>query len=371
MKKIIKTAGAFTAAAALLCSAGCTGDTKWAFKTDKDTVSSGMWIYYTFNASYEAYGKLGTAEDGTTVKLDDIDFGSEKIDGQTATDWIYARAKKDAKTYLALEKLAAEKDIKTDESMSDYLNQNYKQTYDSYNNYYNDLFTKLGVSSDSFCKANTYPTLVENELFKKLYGKDGEFEVKDDELKKYFKENYISYYYVTVDLKKEDSDGNKTDLDDETKATYTQNFKKYANMINNGDKTVDDVTAQYKVDFGTKEAPVTTNDTLKSNLSSSELDTLILETPAKTAVTKTIDDKLYMVYVYDINEKAETISSIDTEESKEKTGIDRNTILSSMKSADFEQYIKDACDKLDYERNDACVHKYDANRTIGIMKDCM
>lgn len=372
MKNIVKTAGAFAAAAALLCSSGCTGNTKWAFKTDSDTVSNGMWIFCTFGSTSDAYSKVNTASSETSSDSGSTDFEDQKIDGKDVKDWICDEAKKNALEYLALKELADEKELELDDSTVDLYKNYYKQMYESYENSYDKIFTDLGVSSDSFCKLNTYPSMIRSELFKKLYGKDGELEVKDDELKTYFKENYVSYYYISADLTTKDADNNTVSVSDETKASYQQFFTKYANILNNNNNTTDDVTKQYKVDFNltdSQTAPAVSKDVLKSNLSEDkELDKLILDTKEKTAVTKEIDSTLYLVYRFDISQKADTIKSADAE-SEEETGIDRDSVLQNMKKDDFDKYISDYVEKFDYETNDACLDKYSVGRTIGIMKD--
>ncbi len=369
MKNIVKTAGAFAAAAALLCSAGC-ANTKWAFESDSDTVSNGMWILCTFNSASEAYSKVSTASSESSADSD-TDFEDKEIDGQCVKDWIYDNAKKNALEYLALQELADEKDIELDDSMTDLYKNYYKQMYDSYESSYDKIFSDLGVSSDSFWKINTYPSMIKSELFTKLYGKDGELEVKDDELKTYFKENYVSYYYISVDLTTKDADNNTISVTDETKAKYEQFFKKYANMLNNNGNSTDDVTKQYKVDFELTDSqtpPSVSKDVLKSGLSEDkELDKLILDTKEKTAETKTIDSTLYLVYRYDISEKADTIKSAEAEE--EETGIDRDSVLQNMKKDDFDKYINDYIEKFDYSSNDACLDKYSVGRTISIMRD--
>ena len=135
MKKILKTAAVITAAAALACSTGCSGDTKWSFSSGENKVTSGSWIFNTYVYTMDAVSELQKEDSGNTIS--NIDFEKKLIDGQPAKDWIYLKAKIDCKRQLTLDNLmknyGAVVDTADVESM--------KQLYVNY--YYNgskDLF---------------------------------------------------------------------------------------------------------------------------------------------------------------------------------------------------------------------------------------
>ena len=105
-------------------------------------------------------------------------------------------------------------------------------------------------------------------------------------------------------------------------------------------------------------------------MSTDDLNKAILEAEEGKAVTKEIGTKLYMIYRYKIQDKAAKIKAASDETSDDETEIiSREDIVKKMKSDDFEKYVSDAEDKLDYTRNDACVHKYDVLRTVNILVD--
>ncbi len=363
MKNIAKSVSVAAAAAVLLCSAGCSGDTKWAFKTDTDTLKNGQWIYYTFDGVNDALTKI--KEEKTDADIDTVDWGSQEIEGKSASDWIYAEAKDKSLRYLTMEKLARENDIVISE---DTFNSN--KTYYSYfyKNYYKTMFEALGVSEDSYCTASLRPELISDELFKKIYGKGGTKEVADKDVEKYFVDNYVAYYYLSCDLKQTDDNGNKTDLDDATLEKYRANFRKYVNLLNNDKKTVKDVSEQYKTDFEVETAPETNESKPKDDMTDSDLDKAILEAKENVAVTKEIDDKLYLIYRFDTKSKVDHIHAADEDTGDDTEVIDRDSIVKKMKNDEYEKYLKDEQNKVDYERNDACVHKYNPERTIDILK---
>ena len=84
MKNIFKCAAAVTMAAALACSAGCTGDTKWSFKTDHLSLTSGMWISYTFDGVNNALQKVIPAN---TI----IPTSTRTIIPRCMKNWVYRR----------------------------------------------------------------------------------------------------------------------------------------------------------------------------------------------------------------------------------------------------------------------------------------
>ena len=367
MKNILKCAGAVTIAAALACaSAGCSGDTKWSFKSDHLSLASGIWISYTFDGVNAAVSKVQETDEKATLAT--IDFNTQKIDGKLAKDWAYAEAKKNVIRYLTVDKLAADLGAAVSDETFDA--SKYYYTY-FYQNYYSEMFEKLGVSEESYCKANLMPQLLENEVFTKIYGKGGSKEVSDADLQAFFVDNYVSYYYVTCDLTTTGENDETVDIDAATKEKYGDNFRKYANMLNNDGKTTAEVSTQYKTDFELAEdatVPETTETVYKDDMSDSDLNKAILALEEGKATTQEISGKLYLIYRYKIQDKVAKIKAADDDTEEGETEIiSRENILQKMKSDEFQKYLTEEEKKLSYTRNDACVHKYDVLRTVSIL----
>ncbi len=362
MKNILKTAGAAVCAAALMCSVGCTGNTKWSFKTQNHELTNGQWIYYTFDGLNSAIEKLHEADENAS--MENIDWNTQKIDETDAKDWIYAEAKSKAKRYLMLEELADKYGAEVDNGV--YVMAKSQYSY-FYQNFYKNIFEQLGISEDSYCKAAAMPDLLADEIFTKIYGKGGEKEVSDADTKTFFIDNYAAFYYVSCDLKTTDDTGASTDISADQLETYRANFRKYALMLNDQSKTPEDVTAQYLIDFDTTTAPTTDDAKHKDDMGDTELDKAILECTEGKAVTKEMDDKLYLIYRYDIKTKAESIKGADDETNEETGFIAKEDIVKKMKSDEFNDFLDEQQGKLEYERNDACIHKYDVSRLIDII----
>ena len=371
MKNIFKCAAAITMAAVLTCAAGCSGDTKWSFKSDHLTLSSGVWISYTFDGVNAVIEEMQKTDDKASI--DTIDFEKQEIDGQLAKDRAYAEAKKNVVRYLTVDKLAA--DLGAEVTDEEFDASKYYYSY-FYKNYYAEMFEKLGVSEESYCKANVMPQLLKDAVFLKIYDKGGTQEVSDKDVEAYFVDNYISFYYLSCDLTTTDENGETVNVDDATKEKYNDNFRKYANMLNNDGKTTADVSKQYKVDFELAEdatVPETNNTVHKDNLTDTELNNAIKEAEEGKAVVKEISGKLYLIYRYKIQDKAATIKGANDETADDETEfISREDILRKMKADDFEKYLSEEEDKLEENnctRNNACVYKYDVMRTVSILKE--
>lgn len=358
IRNLLKPVALIGAAAVLLTASGC-GDSSWSFKTSEKTLSNGEWIYYTNVAYSQGVSKI--QEDQPDVELDKTDIATLKIEDKDALDWIKDEATKAAVANLALEKLAKENNVVLDETtVSD--------TESQYAYYYNlgkDFYTNLGVSKESFYDANVRSPMLSNEVFKAVYGKGGKQEVTDDELNKYFTDNYTDYYYLVYSLKTTDEEGKSVDVDDETKDKITTNFGKYAKMLNSGEGDTAKVEEEYKTDFEATSVPSSSNvANLENTTLGDDLKKAITDLKEKTATVTTINDAYYMIYKGAI---ADSTSKITDDESVEDR-ISRENILYAMKNDDYKKFLEDAQAALSYETNDECMSKYSVKRTLDTIK---
>jgi len=362
MKKIFRTTAVVALAAAIACSGGCSGDTKWSYKSDDQKLTAGDWILNTYVNTLDAVSKVQEKDDKATITS--IDFSSQKIEDKKAEKWIEDKAKETCYKELTIQTLAKKHGVKVKES--DYEAQ--KNMYISYMYKGNaDFYEDLGVSEESFTDVYVKSLYISDELFKKLYGKGGELEVPDKEIEKYFVENYITYYYLSYPLTSTDDSGNTVDIDDSTKEKVSTNFKKYVKMINEQGKTTADVSTQYLTDFEVENDPSVSKTEEKSSMTEGELTEAIKSAEVGKAEVKTIDNTMYFIYRGDINDKVEILVD-ETPENTEKEFILKNTVLTSMKSDDYDKYLKEQQKNLKITKNDACISKYTVQRTIDICK---
>lgn len=199
IKKISTVTAAVTLAATL---SGCTpsigNNSVNAATIGGHDIPAGVFIYYTIQGINEASslieGQTGAAPDFDEIK-------SSNIDGIESTVWIQNKALEYCTDYAGIVnefeaiggKLTRE-DIDSANEMAEY--------------YYSadPTLAKNGVSLDSM-KAIAESTYMEQAVFKHYYDFEGEKGCSEEELKKFFDENFARIKYVSISLK--DQEGNK------------------------------------------------------------------------------------------------------------------------------------------------------------------
>lgn len=353
MKNTIKPLAILSAAVLLACTTGC-ADTSWSFKTDKTTLSNGMYIYYTVEAYNEASSEI--SESSESSESSDVSIMEQKIDGKSSEEWMKEKAVEKAVEKMTLEKLASKNKIKIDEATLEAQSSYYTQMYQ----YGSSMYEQLGISEDSYISATVEYDLLWSEVFDSIYDEGGTKEVSSEDKEKYFKENYTDYFYISYSLTTTDDDGNTVDVDDTTLDTVKTNFAKYVDMINKQSKTTDDVVAQYKVDFDTETDPSYSGTAVLEDASlSDELKEAITDLKENRAAVTTINNTYYLIYKGAIADKVSTL---------EDDSVNSN-VLHQMKDEEYEEYLDNEEKKLDYETNDACISKYTIQRTCNIIED--
>ena len=407
MKNAIKKIAASTICGALLLSmAGC-ADTSWSVKrNDDEKLSVGTYIYYMNQAYSEAKEKTGKSGN---------DVLSETIDKKTGDEWIRDRAKELCAEQMTLDKLCQDNKITItdDEIDATYKSQSVFYGY-GYCSYYDmwvmskQSYEAMGISENSYKNAIIKTALEKDKLFNKLYGEGGSKEVKDSELEKYFKENYVSYKYLTTSLNKTDSNGKSTTMTDEEKEVVKAQYERYVKIINEQGKTIDDVAAQYDKDYpsesSTKSSSESSQETTSSASSekssqpettSSEVSTESSTESSNSSTTKSssvqssIEDLSNENFVFGDEVKKKLKEMKDNEAAyvatssayyflyktpiadevssaldKNNTSNYRSKILHSIKDDEFDKYIEEQGKKIDYEFNDAAYNKYTPSRVI-------
>ena len=363
INRIVRSASVLAAAAILVSAAGC-ADTSWSYKTSNKSITNGMWIYSTYSQVSTALSKI-QEETGKTVDITDDDFSSKKVEKKKVYDWIQTNAKDKCIEALTYEKLVKDNKVKIDENTI----KSGEKMYESYMGGASDLYDKLGISMKSAAYLDSTVQTYKDEVFKKLYDKEGTKAVSDDEVQKYFKENYTDYYYIHYSLKTTDDQGNSKDIDDDTKDKVTAAFARYATELNNGSKTPTEIDEEYKKDFSLGADDTVPSTAATSKLSDSNMNEDVQkEIKAlgdKKADVKTIDDTYYLLYKGSINEKAKNI----TDDSTKQDAISRLNIVHDIKDDEFDKYVEAEKKKLKYDTNDACISKYSVERTVNISKD--
>lgn len=423
MKNAIKKITASVICGALLVgsAAGC-ADTSWSVKNDNDeTLSVGTYIYYMTEAYSEAKEKTGKSGDAVL---------SETIDKKTGDEWIRDRAKELCIEQFTLDKLCKDNkiEITDDEIDATYMDKSAFYGYYSYSDMWvmsKQSYEAMGISEESYKNAVIKTALEKDKLFTKLYGEGGTQEVKEEEYEKYFKENYVSYKYLTTSLNSTDESGNSTTMSDEEKEVVKEQYDRYVKIINEQGKTLDDVAEQYNKDYppetsttdetsktessnesstestaSTDESSATETSAPESSTESSTTETSAPESSTETSAensNSTVESPIessvedlnseYFVFGDDVKKKLKEMSEgeaaavgtssayyflykmpiadeVSSSLDKNNTNNCRSDILHSLKDEDFDKYIDEQAKKLDCEFNDAAYSKYTPSRVI-------
>ena len=331
-------------------------DYSWAYKDSVSTMSIGTYIYYNMESFYNASSKVKNGEgDFLAQKLKDDDDKE-----MTAKEFITKTTDQSCKQYLYVNKTF--KDLKltlTDEEIS-----SYKATADQYwVSYYKTACETMGISKESFTETQAIRMKLD-KIFRATYQKGGKKEVKADELKKYYEENYVNYNYISLPLydevtdeeaesTTEDGHEHKKKSDKDIKAIKT-NFDKYVKAINGGTSYDDEVKVymkDYKVD---SDPTISATNQLENSGLGEELQKAFKEMKDKQAKYIVVGEDgdapmIYLLYRGDIKEESKKLA--DNEDLS-------TSVLYQMKDKEFEEDVKKAVKDYQCEINTEAVDKY-------------
>lgn len=371
MKPSIKL-GSFLLAVMMAVTAvvavGCTPTSlkkEWAYKTADNELAIGVYIY-SLDLAYSQAQKYASEQldDYTTAKSDWLDekITPEDEEEVVAREWIKSEAKRMCYAYLAvdaqLKELGSTPDMAAADSQAEeYWNLGQYASY-GYVMPMSDDLEPYGISFDSFKYCTTEFSTKQSELFTLVYGEGGSQEVSDKELGEYFHSNYVDYSYFTVNLYESTTDeaGGNSDvaLSDEKIKELTDEFDGYAESLNNG-TSYDDLMAEYMEKKGLDSDPSTSGvDNYETTSLGDELVDALKKLGDNKATTLKVGDGnsavYYVLYKRDITgDDADYVAANSTY---------RSSVLTAMKTKDFDDYIDSLADNMDIEENTSVLGKY-------------
>ena len=366
MKNFSKILCVVLALVIALSAAACSFTQEYAYDKDDIQFPIGVYIYY-LNSAYnkaQSYAQESDLYDAETGKYD----GSKSFlkmeitdeDGNTAVaeDWIIDKAKKDLKVAVATNVKFNELGCTIDQTELDQAKTYYKSYWDQG---YSEQFEPYGISFDSFFMAGYTISVMETEAFKAEYGIDGPSAVSDEELEKYFKDNYVSYKYFSANLYKSETesageDGETVDnsvdtaLSEDEIAAYQKDFDSYASSIASG-SSFDDVISEYMSAYGVEEDPRTENVETISDEETDEIKKTIKDMKDGQAMTVVIGDdentkQIYLAYREPIEKQLEAYTAAESDK--------REEVISSMKHEEFDKLLENLAEELGIEPSPAC-----------------
>lgn len=221
IKKFAAALTAFSVAAAMAaCSAPAIGSgTSDAVTIDGYEVKSGVFIFYTLTAYYEARDIVAGDDAQTTPTLEEVK--DAHIDNLESSEWIQNKATEYCADFVAVEKEFEKIGGKLTAEEFDEADQQVDSVIES------DLYTDNGISAESARDIFLNESKREH-VFDYYYGFEGEKGFSEDELKDYFDENFARVKLVTLSY----LDAAGEELDDTGKKKIRDMADDYAEEIN-------------------------------------------------------------------------------------------------------------------------------------------
>lgn len=321
------------------------GDTSWALKIDGEKLPAGIYLMNQNKALQEATEN----EDFDSTKKDMWD---NKIDDKSLENWVNDQAKVLIKRYVQVEKMFEEKGLElTEEDL-----QNIEYNVEGYWAYISDTYEKLGVSKESYSKI-VENSMKETSLLNSIYGAEGEKALSDDEIKKYYEENYRKVNIATYSTV--DSTTGEALSDDKKKEVETK-ANEALTRLQNGEniKTIIAETNQTTDDGSTEESTEVTEESTQIEIKKEE-NTTISDDLAKQIFEKAVvgqpillsdDNGYYIVMSYD--------NKLSDESFKER----KDSLLYEFKYDEFTQYIDEQAQSLSVEENKNALNTFKAKK---------
>ena len=253
-----KIFAALTAAAVAVSMCGCMDNGK-IMTVDGMEINNGVYLYYQQSAYSDAQKKIDEAQEASSESTSDssesssessssssseIKYFEQTIDGKSTAQWVKDETLRLVKQFVGVQKMCEQKGITLDQSEIDEISAQVKSVWED-TEYYIQYFFGVdtagqyyeanGVSRESYTLITTVAEL-KDKLFTKLYDKNGEMPVSDEELYPFIKENYACG--VVFGFPYKDYKGNTLTSDSDKKAVEDL-AQEYANRISSGESLID------------------------------------------------------------------------------------------------------------------------------------
>lgn len=351
MNRIKKFAAALTAFSVAATMAACSSPTIGsgsanAVTIDDYEVRSGIFIFYTLTAYFEASDIL-SEDSGVTPTADEIE--DAHIDNLEAKEWIQNKATEYCADFVAIEKEfdkiggeLSEEDIDSVESQIEQVDEI-------------ELYSANGIGKDSAREIalNSYKR---QYVFDYYYGFDGEWGMSEDELKDYFDDNFARVKYVTLSYL--DSDGNE--LDESGKKEIRELAYDYADRINEESDVMDklyemnDVMDDYS-EYVEEQAAALNTDTATTTTTTTTTTTATETTTTTTTTTNPYENEQLIQKV--------TTTTVDSSDSAAVTGTTTTQSASQKSSENLSKFVFNELEEL----NKAVVFDDEENNNIYVV----
>lgn len=369
MKPFSKITAFLLAVVMIILSVGCTPislNAEWSYRYNDDELAIGVYIYslnqaYSMAKSY-AESNENYASDKSFMDLEITDEDGNKM---IAREWILKEADRITKNILVINDELKKNNIVLDQATVDQAKSQAETVWNvglyadyGYFDPMSAIIEPYGVSFDSFFVSTYLLDAKESALFNSIYGKGGTKEVPQDEIEKYFLDNYTDYKYFAVDLYTSTTDdtGNTSSTaftEEEIKAVEKE-LNGYVSDIKAG-KSYDDIANAYMIKHELTTDPTqAATEILEKSSVGTEIKDALAKLTEGTATTVKVGEGEYAQYYFIYKDKIANQTKAVLSDSS-----NISTIINVMKQDEFDKYLDDLVEAIKPEINTAQVDRYD------------
>ena len=369
MKKFQRIFGLVLAGVMMLTVlAGCSmpkiiigGTPKTVGTIDNSEVSTGEYLAYMYTSFMDVYFSQGLyqyAQYGVDAWSQELTYGEgDNAKKVSVEDYIRLATKDEMITQAAMRQLMAKYNITHSED-------EIKNLQNSFSSANEEEFLSMGISKEHLLNAYKNISLNQSALLNGLYGKGGEREIAEADLKKYFDENYLSYKIISVELTDEEGE----ELSATNKKVYTDLLNGYLAEYEK-DKNFEAVVDKYnkynaEKEQSTEKVEASKDEDNRRDADATNMDEYLVKEIRKLEVGKAA------VVEYKANGSTPTaalILRLDPNSKKDLFKDSTESIISKLKSDELEKEVAELAKSVQNDLKKNAIEKCDPKKFEEMM----
>lgn len=328
---------------------------------DEQDVPTGEYLAYMYTAFMDVYFSQGLyqySQYGMDAWSQELTYGEgDSAQKVSAQEYIRLATRDEMRTQAAVRQLMKKYNITWSE-------EELKNLEDSFSTANEAEFLSLGISKENLLNAYKNISLNQPALLNGLYGKGGEREVAEADLKKYFDGNYLSYKIISVSL-----------TDEEGKELSATNKKVYTDLLNgyladyNKDKNFEAIVDKYnkynaEKEESTEKVEASKDEDNRRNADATNMDEYLAKEIRKLEVGKAA------VVEYKASGSTPTaalILRLDPNSDKDLFKESNEAIISKLKSEELEKEVAEVAKTVQIDLKKSAVKKCDPKKFEELM----
>ncbi len=328
---------------------------------DGKEVATGEYLAYMYTSFMDVYFSQGLyqyAQYGLDVWGQELTYGEgDAAQKVSVEEYIRLATRDDMLTQAAMRQLMAKYEIEWDE-------EELKELEESFATADEAEFLSMGISKENMLNAYRNISLNQSALMNGLYGKGGEREIAEADLKKYFDDNYLSYKIISVSL----TDDEGKELADKDKKVHTDLLNGYLADYNK-DKNFEAVVDKYnkyvaEQNKSTEKVEASKDEDNRQNADATDMDEYLVKEIRKLEVGKAA------VVEYKAGGSTPTaalILRLDPNSDKDLYADSNEAIIRKLKGEELEKEIADLAAKVQIDLKKNAVKKCDPKKFEEMM----